>query len=471
MSKVILGGGISGLSSAYYLSKALPNQPAILVEASNRLGGWIKSNIINDKFIFEQGPRTIRPGGPLGLNTLSVIEDLGITNQIIPITSTHPAASNRMVYVNGQLHSLPSTLLSIFTTQPPFSKPLIMHLMRDLFAVKKPVEDESIYDFVNRRFGKEFADYVISPLICGICAGDAKEVSVRFLMKTLFEYEQKYGSVSRGLARNIFKRPKKVAELKGLALRAKTERWKIYSFESGLETLPKAMGDYIRQCGVDVLLDSKCNRLEFTQDEAVLHFENGRTLKTSYVISSIPSESLGTVLQNQHPELSNLLYDIKSVTVGVVNLCYKGDLIKKPGFGFLIPPQENIPVLGVIYDSCSFRRSDDTVLTVMMGGRWFEQLFGENPSEDCLLQTAKEQLGIILGIREEPIHFKVNILRKCIPQYVVGHGKKIDKIQDYIRRNKLPLAICGASYYGVGVNDTIMSAKNTVNKFIEINHC
>ncbi|XP_018561656.1 protoporphyrinogen oxidase [Anoplophora glabripennis] len=469
MSRVILGGGITGLSSAYYLSKNLPSQPTILVEASDRLGGWIKSDIVNDKLIFEQSARTLRPGGPNGINTLSMIEDLGISDQILPITIRHPATRNRMIYSNGRLHSLPSSISSMFTTQPPFSKPLIRYLMQDLVAVKKTVKDESIYNFVNRRFGTEFADYLISPLVSGICAGDAKEISVRFLMKTLFEYEQEHGSISKGIIRNVFTKSNK-SELQGLSLKAKKEKWQIYSFKKGLETLPKAMSDYIKKRQVNILLNSRCNQLEFLHDGVLLHFGNGQSLKTSHVVSSIPSESLGSILRGQHPVLANLLSDIKSVTVGVVNLCYKGNIIKNPGFGFLIPPKENLPILGVIYDSCSFPRSDDTVLTVMMGGWWFTDLFGKNPHEDVLLQTAREQVGNILGILEKPTHSKVKILKNCIPQYVVGHSEKIDKVQIYISEHKLPLSICGASYFGVGVNDVIMSAKNAVNNLLSTSH-
>ncbi|KAJ8917138.1 hypothetical protein NQ315_012630 [Exocentrus adspersus] len=466
MSKIILGGGISGLSAAYYLSKTLPKHPVTLVEASNRVGGWIKSFKPTNEVIFEQGPRTIRPTGPPGANTLSLIEDLGLTDQVLPITASHPAASNRMVYVEGKLHSLPSSIVSLFTTQKPFTKPMVRYLMRDLYAARKRVEDESIYDFTSRRFGEEFAEYLIAPLICGVCAGDAKEVSVKFLMKKQFEYEQAYGSISKGLLRNVFQASKPEA-LQGLALRARKERWRIYSFGNGMETLPEALSGYITKQGIGVVLNSKCTRLEFVQNEAQLHFGESKTLKTNHVISSIPSASLGEVVKHQHPRLAELLTSIKSVNVAVVNLHYKGQLIRRPGFGFLVPPKENVPILGVIYDSCCFPRSKDTVLTVMMGGKWFEQLFGEDPSEDYLLQVARGQLHTILGIKQEPVHFKVSILQKCIPQYVVGHDEKVREIQEYIDTNKLPLSVCGASYHGVGVNDVILSAKKVVRNLSE----
>ena len=172
MAVSILGGGISGLSAAYYLIKT--GAPAVsLFEKSSRFGGWIKTNKFDDGYIFESGPRTLRPKGIPGSNTLEMIDELGLESRIQPIKSNHDAAKNRMVFVNNKLCLLPSDLAGAFKTSPPFSKPLIMAALHDLFTGKSKtaLEDESIYDFANRRFGKEIADYAISPMICGICAG------------------------------------------------------------------------------------------------------------------------------------------------------------------------------------------------------------------------------------------------------------------------------------------------------------
>ena len=179
---VVLGGGIGGLSVAYYLLKSgLKN--VTLIEASSRLGGWIKTTRTSKGFIFEHGPRTVRPRGLAGKNTLQLIEELGLDNKVLPISFDHPAAKNRLIYVNKSLHTLPSNFFSFFTPQPPFSKPLISAIFHDLQMPKKEAKDESIYDFAERRLGKEIAEYAVSPLICGVCAGDAKEISVKFLME------------------------------------------------------------------------------------------------------------------------------------------------------------------------------------------------------------------------------------------------------------------------------------------------
>jgi oxygen-dependent protoporphyrinogen oxidase len=470
MSKVVLGGGLGGLAAAHYLTKKAATQTLTLIESSSRTGGWIKTNLQENGTVFEQGPRTIRPRGEAGSNTLELVEELNLTDQIVPLLSSHPAAQNRMIYANGSLHLLPSSLFGLFKKQEPFTRPLVLHLLNDLKAKKKSVQDESIYEFVDRRFGKEVADYLISPLICGICAGNAQEISVKFLMRKLFEYEQQYGSISKGMVQNFSLKSKKATVLNGLVLKAKKEKWNIYSFISGCETLPLALKESILKNNVNLKLNSECTSMTIGQNNVTLHLSNKEVVTADYLISAIPARNLGMLLQKQYPDLAHCLLNlVKNVSVAVVNLEFKNDLIKNSAFGLLVAPKEELPVLGVIYDSCCFpKENGGTVLTVMMGGYWFEKYFGKNPNEKTLLNIALNQVKQILSIHDIPVRSKVNILHHCLPQYVVGHDDNLSEINNYIKTHQLPISLCGSSYYGVGINDVIMSAKTAVNKLIFI---
>lgn len=473
MATVVLGGGLAGLSAAYYLRRAFPKSAVSLYEATSRLGGWIKSNNVKDDIIFEEGPRTIRPVGAAAPNTLELIEELRLNDKVLPIAA-QGASSVRMIYADGALHCLPNSVSGLFKKQAPFSKPIIWFILKDIFAKRKIVKDEPVYDFVSRRFGSEVADYLISSLICGIRAGNSKEISVNFLMKNLFEYEQIYGSVSSGMVANFFsKKPSISLDQKKndceLVVRAKEERWSSYSFKDGLETLPHSLENFLRQNKVVIELNSKCIDLNMDSNnkKAVLRFSSGTDVSADHIIASLPAEKLGGLVQKQHPQLSEMLYKIQSVNVAVVNLQYNKKVISKEAFGFLVPPKEELPILGVIFDSCCFPTTgDNTVLTVMMGGAWFEKHFGKNPDHDLILKTAKNQLNHILNIKEEPVQYKVNILEKCIPQYRVGHIENLENIQNYIKKNELPIHLCGASYHGVGINDVILSSKTAVNELL-----
>ncbi|XP_044757196.1 protoporphyrinogen oxidase [Coccinella septempunctata] len=467
MTVHILGGGISGLSAAFYLCKKIPPNTISIWEASKRTGGWIQTHKTDTGILFEQAARTLRPRSETGTNTLNLIEELQLIGEIRPIYSSSPAAKNRLIYVNGKLHTLPSSLLGLFRTQSPFSKPLIVNFINEHKQPIKKVVDESIYDFMNRRFGSEVADYLMSPLICGICAGNSKEISVNFLATQLFQYEQNYGSITRGLLHNIFSSKKNVHK-SALLDRVKSEKWSVYSFKNGLETLPSTLENVISSHGVEINLNTKCDKVEFFGKEVIIHNQH-TSVKSKHLFSTLLSEIFALLISDQHPKLSVLLKQIQSVDVAVVNLHFKGNLIKNPAFGLLVPPQENLPILGIIFDSCCFSQKNDTVLTVMMGGYWFKRNFENFKTDEEFFDVALAHVKKILKIDEEPLEYKVNILKNCIPQYTVGHRETVNKIKDYVESSNLPLSLCGMSYDGVGVNDVILSAKKSVESFLQKN--
>ncbi|CAH0729131.1 unnamed protein product, partial [Brenthis ino] len=466
----ILGGGLGGLSTGYYLLKNNLNNnnnlKLFLLEATDYCGGWIKSIKTKD-YIFEQGPRTIRPKGTTGLNTLNMMQDLGLSEHIAAIKPDHPAARNRMIYVNNTLHLLPSSIKGIFQKNEPFSKPLIFAALNDLKQPHTELKDDSIYNFVDRRFGREIADYAISPMICGICAGDAKQISVKFLMKNLFEYEQMYGGVLKGVMKSLFKtKTDKPIELSELARKAQEEKWSVYTIKGGLDIFPTVMKQFLKENNVDLHLNTKVDEIEFVDSSMVkLKKENGETMTATHVYSSVPSHILAKLVTKQHPELSKLLNDIPFVTVGIVNLYFATEKpLITPAFGFLVPPIENSPILGVVFDSCCIPDQNGTVLTVMLGGKWFKEKFGNNVTKEKLLDIAMKEIRSILKIDEKVSAHNVNILHKCIPQYVIGHYERVDKIREYIQSNNLPISVVGSSYDGVGINDVIYSAKTQVEE-------
>lgn len=473
---IVLGGGLGGLSAAYYLLKQAPKaQAPKLFEASNRFGGWIKTDVssADSRVRFEVGPRTIRPKGIEGLNTLALCSALGLSNEILPIPSSHIAAKNRLLAVNNGLCLLPSSLMGMFKTIPPFSAPLITALFHDMkhSYIGKPLTDDTIYNFAERRFGTEVAKYLMSSMICGICAGDAKEISVKFLLKELFEYEQKYSSVTKGIYHKTMERFKSKhkdqqkspdsTEQSDLAKRSSTERWSVYSMNGGLEKLTQTLTHNLCENGVEMNANAKCEHIEFKSDRVSV-IANGKTYDTNHLVSCLPTFVLGKLVEKQHPQLAEELLAIPYVDVAVLNFQFAGkNLLEQPGFGFLVPPIENSPVLGVIYDSCCFDMGDNTVLTAMMGGKWFRERFG-NGNENDLYDKAIGEIRRVLNIQQKPAAFKVNILRQCIPQYIVGHFDRIERIRKYIEDKQIPLSLCGAAYEGVGVNNVIYSAKQAV---------
>ncbi|XP_018016994.1 protoporphyrinogen oxidase-like [Hyalella azteca] len=463
---VVLGGGVAGLAASHYIRTLLPSSAVAsvcLIEGSLRLGGWMQSVQHDSGVLLEAGPRTLRAAGTAGANTLVLAHDLGLEGKIRSVSYGHPTTMNRMIKVNGALHRLPSSLSTALKKTPPFTKPLLVALLQDLRSEKVCNCDESLYSFVNRRFGREVATYVIDPLARGVFAGNARELSVKSLAKSLHAYEQRHGSVIKGACFDVFTQRSRDSVLTHpMVKKARKEKWAVWSLQEGIETLIKALERDVVDRGVDIRLGHPVNKLS----------QNGRCLKISFgsneisadhVISCLPCSQAASVCGNLSKDLAQLLNAIPFATVAVVNLAYdRSDLVTQPAFGYLVPSCEPSKVLGVIFDTCTFPQANKTVLTVMMGGYWFNSLFGTHPSEEKLLSTAIDELRSTLGISDHPSAWRTQVLRACIPQYVVGHTEVVASARRLIDQHKLPVSLAGNSYDGVGVNDAILSAKAAV---------
>lgn len=347
---------------------------------------------------------------------------------------------------------------------PPFSKPLLVSALSQNFRSPKLTNsDESLYSFIQRRFGREVAAYVIDPLARGVFAGNAKELSIRSLGKSLHDYEQTYGGVFKGVFRELLKFKSKDPLLKdALVKKSRQEKWAVWSLEGGIEELVHTLAKSIEEKGVEIKLEHPVTQM--VQDCNKIRIECGtEILSSDHVICCLPSNRAAFVCSGLNADLKPLLSSIPFATVAVVNLEYEGEnVVSQPAFGYLVPSSESCKALGVIFDTCTFPQPNKTILTVMLGGYWFESLFGKNPEKQTIRDAAIEEVTRSLNIKQDPCKTRVSILRDCIPQYVVGHSEAVSNARRLIKQQKLPLYLAGNSYDGVGVNDAIMSAKNAV---------
>ena len=133
----ILGGGITGLSAAYYIRKKFGQALRVVIfEKSDRVGGWIKTVHRQGGIYYETGPRSFRPVGLTGLNTLDFVEELGLDKTVLYVPRSSPVVKNRCVYTKGQLVRLPTEIGSIFKATPPFEKALFRAVIKDLFTTR-----------------------------------------------------------------------------------------------------------------------------------------------------------------------------------------------------------------------------------------------------------------------------------------------------------------------------------------------
>lgn len=465
---VVAGGGISGLTACYHLVRDGGVSKVILLEGGSRLGGWMHTTRTEDGAVFEHGPRGMRPAGVVGKNTLCMISELGLEGELLPVPRSHPAAKNRYLYVNKSLHKLPSSIGGVLRTIPPFSRPLFLCGLQDLTAPRGTKEDESVHDFFSRRFGKELADIVVDSLCRGVFAGDCRQLSLRSCFPFLYEAERNKRSVVLGMVTGGDKTPPLDSPL---IQRSKKEKWSQWSLRRGMQTLSDALEEYIKERGVEVHKDTPLEALERRADGSWQVKLPGGSVSADHIISAVPAAVMSKLLTPIAEPMARTLRAMSAATVAVVNLEYDGEVLPVSGFGHLIPSFEDKAKLGIVYDSLAFpehnrRGTSSTRLTVMLGGAWFESSLGdpESVSKEKLLGLASEAAATQLGVKEKPSRAIVHLSKSCIPQYTLGHWKRIEHLFSYIRQHSLPLSLIGASYQGVSVNDCIYNAKKSVQR-------
>ena len=246
----------------------------------------------------------------------------------------------------------------------------------------------SLHEFVSRRLGPELADYAVSSLVRGICAGDSRSVSVHFIASYLHQLEQETGRISLGVARDWLRswttpaqKPSAEEQL-DIVKRARAERWAIWGLENGLETLTERLRDHMADQGVEIRMGAEVSSITRDGERLRVLGEGGVDLSCDQVIMAAPAFRAAEIVRDLEPELSHHLAEIPFVNVGVVNIEFRGRVLDHQGFGFLVPSSQPDPILGCIYDSCTFPQGNRTLLTVMMGGAWYDQVVGEKTQEE-----------------------------------------------------------------------------------------
>uniref|UniRef100_A0A2K5I944 Protoporphyrinogen oxidase n=1 Tax=Colobus angolensis palliatus TaxID=336983 RepID=A0A2K5I944_COLAP len=456
---VVLGGGISGLAASYHLSRAPCPPKVVLVEGSERLGGWIRSVRGPNGAIFELGPRGIRPAGALGARTLLLVSELGLDSEVLPVRGDHPAAQNRFLYVGGALHALPTGLRGLLRPSPPFSKPLFWAGLRELTKPRGKEPDETVHSFAQRRLGPEVASLAMDSLCRGVFAGNSRELSIRSCFPSLFQAEQTHRSVLLGLLLGAGRTPQPDSALIRQAL---AERWSQWSLRGGLEMLPQALETHLTSRGVSVLRGQPVCGLSL---QAEGRWKVGE-----------PLELLSELLPAEAAPLARALSAITAVSVAVVNLQYRGAHLPVQGFGHLVPSSEDPGVLGIVYDSVAFPEQDGSPpglrVTVMLGGSWLQTLEASGCvlSQELFQQRAQEAAATQLGLKELPSHCLVHLHKNSIPQYTLGHWQKLEAARQFLAAHRLPLTLAGASYEGVAVNDCIESGRQAAVSVLGTEH-
>jgi len=441
---IIIGGGISGLSAAYYLSKA-GIRPTI-IEKSPRLGGVISTDVMNG-CVIEGGPDSFMAAKPWAME---LIKEVGLGDEVIG-SNDHL----RVTYIlkKGKLVPLPDGLMMMVPTKIlPLVKTGLLSwgckIRMGLEFFRRPAgkqPDRSVHDFLMDHYGAEAIDYLAEPLLAGVYGGDPKQMSVNSVLARFVELEMKYGSLSRG----VLAAPKPKGSGTGGSL---------------FRTLKNGMGDLVDKLrpSADVV-NGTVEALERTGSGYRLRIDGGWT-DADQVIIATPSYCAAKLIQPWQARLAGLLEQVPYTSSVTLAMGYKKSTFDHPlnGFGFLVPKRERNHLTACTWVNNKFnhRAPDDVVLLrCFMGGDVI------NETDDALIRIARDELRRIMGLQAQPFFYRISRWPSSMAQFTVGHEQRLAEI-DALTSELPGLQLIGNAYKGIGLPDCVRMGKEAAGKVV-----
>jgi oxygen-dependent protoporphyrinogen oxidase len=449
---IVVGAGISGLASSYFLTQG--GQRVVIIEKSKSLGGTIKSERIQG-FLAEYGPNSVLDTHPaIG----ELLAGIGLKEKM---EYANDNAKNRYIVRNGRLCALPMGP-GAFLRSPLFSARAKLRLCLEPFIGKSPAEaNETLAQFVVRRLGQEFLDYAIDPFVAGVYAGLPEQLSVKSAFPKLYALEQEYGGLIKGAILGVRKRRKRKEVAKARA--------RMFSFGDGLsrlietlrEKLPATIHSDARICAVRQ--NSGRYEVEFDAGADRWRVEGKALLFTipAYAYAELP-------IAFDFP-VRTALTSIYYPPVTVVYYGFRANPSRVPldGFGFLVPKKEKRAFLGTLWSSAIFsgRTPEGGVaLTTFVGGS--RQPDNALLPDGMLDRLVRQELHDLMGIEKAPDVSVIYRVPQAIPQYKVAHQQIIEELAAF--ENSHPgLYLRGNFRGGISMGDVIKESQFNAQKILE----
>jgi len=413
----VVGAGISGLACAWRLQKL--GVPVTLFESEDRPGGLIGS-VERDGFLFESGPQSFQ-----GTETLlDLIRDLEIQDQLCAADPRAP----RYVLRRGKMQKIPMSPQSVVTSSLLGAGSRWKVVSEPLRRSRPPNDEESVANFVRRKFGHEILEYLVSPFVSGVYAGDPEKLSLRSAFPTLEEWEREYGSVLRGA-------------MKSRPANGKRKPPSLCSFKLGVGTLAGALA---AQLGSKLRLGAKISNLTrgaAAEDPFLVRYDTrgqASTQSARAIVLAAPAYAASRLLASVSAPLAQTLSGIAYAGVAVVACGYYARQVAASldGFGFLVPRSEGIRTLGTVWNSSLFPGrcpQGSVTITSFAGGATDSEILAKSDEEISALVQADNSK--ILQITGAPVACAVWKHSKALPQYNLGHGHVVAAIRDFERQN------------------------------------
>jgi oxygen-dependent protoporphyrinogen oxidase len=452
---VVVGGGLTGLTVAFRLRQFAPGVVVTVLEPRGRPGGNIGTEELRG-FRFEHGPNGFLDRTPA---VPDLVRDLGLSERLI--AASEGSRKNRYVFVGNKLRKLPGGPLGLLTT-PLLSLSGKWKLLTEPWRkASPPAHEESVAEFVTRRAGKEAADVFADALVTGIHGGDPAMLSVSAAFPRLPVMEREAGSIVRGFMRAAKKR-KRDAVARG---EPKPGPMRMWSFREGLQVMTDSLAQHLGsavKCGVGV--ESLSETASVTA--WAVYGPNGKAWSADAVVLACPAYEQAAIVQDLNAELAKELAAIPYNRIAVVALGYRESDCpgRHDGFGYIAPQNTRRDLLGVQWCSSIFpdRAPSGFVLWRALCGGVHRAEQVEWP-DDQLAKAVHEEIKLAMGVTGDPVFRRIVRWKAAIPQYVIGHGDRVARI-DALAGAHPGLFLTGNAFRGVAMADCVEQAGLTAAK-------
>ena len=444
---VVIGGGISGLVTAREAARLHPEWTITVLEAEDRPGGTMRTERVAE-CICEWGPAGFLTNVPY---TRDLAVELGLGDRLLP---ARDAAENRYLWVRGALRPVPLNPAAFLRSDLLSVKGRARVLAEPLMPKRASGQDESVLAFASRRIGSEAAQTLVDTMVSGIYAGDSGNLSLRATFPRMLEMEERYGSLIRAMI--AAKRAKKNSGGPGGPGGVLT------SFAQGMEVLIQGLAEAL---GPRLVNGARMTEISRQGRDFAIHAEvagASRVWRARQLVLAVPSYSAAKLSEPFAPVLAGELESIPYAGLSVVCLIYQRSQIPHPlhGFGFLVPRDQGLRILGAIWVGSVFPDHvppDRVLLRVMLGGARDPE--GPMLSEGRTIDIAHAEVSRVLGgINGVPMATRLFRHPKAIPQYVLGHPERLERIERE-RAHHSGLHLAGNAYRGIGVNDCVRESR------------
>lgn len=456
----IIGAGITGLTSAYYMKKQNPHLNVTIYEATNRPGGKIQT-YRKDGYTIELGPESY-----LGRKTImtDIANEIGLGNDLITNTT-----GQSYIYAKNKLYPIPGgSIMGIPTDIKPFIKTKLISPLGKLRAgldlFKKPIEiedDISVGDFFRQRLGDEVLENLIEPLMGGIYGTNIDDLSLMSTFPNFKEKEEAFGSLIKGM------KDEKEQRIKQRQLYPGAPKGQFKQFKHGLSSFIEALEEAVKNQGVDIQYNTKVEDIIVSQRDYQVVVD-GKNEVYDGVLVTTPQQVF--MQWFNHDPAFDYFNTMDSTTVTTVVLAFDEKDIENTydGTGFVIARTSNTDITACTWTSKKwpFTTPEGKVLIRAYVGKPGDTVVDDHTDEE-IVSIVRRDLKQMMTFKGDPEFTIVNRLPKSMPQYHVGHIKQIRKIQEHIKRTYPRLKITGAPFEAVGLPDCIQQGHNAVDEMLE----